>query len=106
MTLRRPVSMAAAMSAAALITVASVGLAQSPSAPAPGGAPLAVVGAFATKITEPWDGVIDSALNAAQAAGKVTYTFQDDIGYDGQMEPVLREMAAGGPAIIFGDAFG
>lgn len=104
---RRAASGAAVLAAAALLLAAvPATVAQSPSAVAPAGPPLKVVGAFATKITEPWDGVIDSALNAAQAAGRAEYTFQDDIGYAGQMEPVLREMAAGGPAAIFGDAFG
>ena len=106
MTLRRPVSMAAAVSAAALIIAASVGLAQSPSAVAPVGPVLKVVGAYATPIAEPWDGVIHAALTAEQAAGKITYTYQDNIGYNGDMERVLREIAADSPDIIFGDAFG
>ena len=46
-----------------------------------------------TPIEEPWDGVIDAALKAEAAAGTHHYTFQDDIGYDGDMEPVLREIA-------------
>ena len=102
MTLRRPVSMAAAISATALIIAASVGLAQSPAT----GPVLKVVGAYATPIEEPWDGVIDSALKAAAAAGTVDYTFQDNIGYGPDMERVLREIAAESPAAIFGDAFG
>ena len=106
MTLRRPVSMAAAVSAAALIIAASMGLAQSPSAVAPVGPVLKVVGAYATPIAEPWDGVIHAALTAEQAAGKITYTYQDNIGYNGDMERVLREIAADSPDIIFGDAFG
>jgi basic membrane lipoprotein Med (substrate-binding protein (PBP1-ABC) superfamily) len=77
---------------------------------APAGAqeePLAVFGAFATPIEEPWDGVIHSALLAAQDEGRVTYEWQDEIGYSGDMEIVLREVAEDShPAIIFGDAFG
>jgi basic membrane protein A len=69
--------------------------------------PLVVFGAFATPIEEPWDGVIHSALLAAQEAGTITYEFQDDIGYSGDMDVVLREVAEEmQPDIIFGDAFG
>ena len=49
-----------------------------PVAPAASGgeaaAPLAVFGAYATAIEEPWDGVIHAALNQAQADGKIAYT--------------------------------
>ncbi|MEP7290672.1 MAG: BMP family protein [Chloroflexota bacterium] len=69
--------------------------------------PLVVFGAFATPIEEPWDGVIHQALLAAQEAGTITYEFQDDIGYSGDMDVVLREVAEEQqPDIIFGDAFG
>jgi basic membrane lipoprotein Med (substrate-binding protein (PBP1-ABC) superfamily) len=69
--------------------------------------PLQVFGAYATAIEEPWDGVIHAALNAAQEAGTVAYKYTDDIGYAGDMERVLREVAEKeAPAIIFGDAFG
>jgi len=65
-----------------------------------------VFGAYATQIEEPWDGVIHSALLAEQEAGRLEYTFTDDIGYAGDMERVLRETAETAPDIIFGDAFG
>jgi basic membrane protein A and related proteins len=69
--------------------------------------PLVVFGAYATAIEEPWDGVIHAALNKAQEAGKITYTYTDDIGYAGDMERILREVAEQNqPDIIFGDAFG
>ena len=69
--------------------------------------PLKVFGAYATAIEEPWDGVIHAALNAAQAEGKIEYAYSDDIGYAGDMERILREVAEQeAPAIIFGDAFG
>ena len=69
--------------------------------------PLRVFGAYATAIEEPWDGVIHAALNKAQEEGKIEYTYTDDIGYAGDMERVLREVAEETkPAIIFGDAFG
>lgn len=68
--------------------------------------PLAVFGAFATAIEEPWDGVIHTALLNEQEAGRITYEFVDDIGYAGDMERVLRDVADEAPAVIFGDAFG
>ena len=69
--------------------------------------PLVVFGAYATAIEEPWDGVIHAALNKAQEEGKIEYSYTDDIGYAGDMERVLREVAEESkPAVIFGDAFG
>jgi basic membrane protein A and related proteins len=81
---------------------------QAPAAqPAAADGKLVVFGAYATAIEEPWDGVIHSALQAAQDEGKITYSYTDDIGYAGDMERVLREVAEENkPAIIFGDAFG
>lgn len=68
---------------------------------------LVVFGAYATAIEEPWDGVIHAALNKAKDEGKIEYTYTDDIGYAGDMERVLREVAENNqPNIIFGDAFG
>jgi basic membrane protein A and related proteins len=69
--------------------------------------PLEVFGAYATAIEEPWDGVIHSALLEEQEAGRVEYKFVDDIGYAGDMERQLREVAQEDePDVIFGDAFG
>src|SRR5687767_1264227 len=68
---------------------------------------LSVFGAFATAIEEPWDGVIHTALLAEEDAGRIEYKFVDDIGYAGDMERQLREVAQEDePDIIFGDAFG
>ena len=68
---------------------------------------LKAFGAFATPIEEPWDGVIHSALQEAQSKGQVEYRWQDNIGYAGDMERVLRQVAEEDkPDIIFGDAFG
>jgi len=69
--------------------------------------PLEVFAAFATAIEEPWDGVIHTALLEAEEAGQITYDFVDDIGYAGDMERILIEVAEEqAPDIIFGDAFG
>jgi len=68
---------------------------------------LNVFAAFATPIEEPWDGVIHAALEKAQEDGLINYEWQDDIGYSGDMEVVLREVSEDKkPDIIFGDAFG
>ena len=76
-------------------------------APDGDGGPVNVFGAYATAIEEPWDGVIHAALTAAQASGRIDYSYTDDIGYAGDMERVLREVSEQQkPAIIFGDAFG
>ncbi len=68
---------------------------------------LKVFGAYATAIEEPWDGVIHAALTKAADAGEIEYTKQDAIGYSGDMERILTEVATQQkPDIIFGDAFG
>ena len=84
--------------------------------PAPANAPasgssatgkLKVFAAFATPIEEPWDGVIHSALKKAADAGSIEYDYTDNIGYSGDMERILTEVASEQkPAVIFGDAFG
>mgnify|MGYP000851695108 FL=1 len=66
-----------------------------------------VFGAFATPIEEPWDGVIHAALQKAADAGTIDYTYQENIGYSGDMERVLREVCEqDAPDLIMGDAFG
>jgi basic membrane protein A and related proteins len=66
-----------------------------------------VFGAFATPIEEPWDGVIHAALQKAADAGTIEYTYQENIGYSGDMERVLREVCdQQKPNLILGDAFG
>ncbi len=68
---------------------------------------ISVYGAYATQIEEPWDGVIHRALLAEEEAGNITYGFTDDIGYSGDMERILTEVAEQEkPDIVFGDAFG
>lgn len=97
---------------AAMLVACAPPAAPAPAEPAAQPAPaeagkLAVFGAYATAIEEPWDGVIHAALNTAKDDGRIDYTYTDDIGYAGDMERVLREVAEKNkPAIIFGDAFG
>lgn len=68
---------------------------------------LTVFGAFATPIQEAWDGAIHNALNAAKEAGKIDYTYTENIGYSGDMERILSQVAEQQkPALIVGDAFG
>lgn len=70
-------------------------------------APLKVYAVYATPIEEPWDGVIHAALLDAEEAGLITYDYVDDLGYAGDFERVLAEVAEeDAPDAIFGDAFG
>lgn len=92
--------------AAAVVGAAVLGGSAATAAPAAKGK-LKVFAAYATQIEEPWDGVIHAALVKEQKAGKIDYSFTDDIGYSGDMERVLREVAVKNkPDVIFGDAFG
>jgi len=94
-----------------LVVIATLGLVACSSSSDDGnadeGGTLKVFGAFATQIEEPWDGVIHSALQAEADAGTITYDFTDDIGYSGDMERILTEVAEQDhPDVVFGDAFG
>jgi len=89
-----------------LLVVVTTGCAPKPTAE-PGPTKPLVFGAFATPIEEPWDGVIHGALLKAEQEGKIDYEYTDNIGYAGDMERVLREVAdQKKPALILGDAFG
>jgi basic membrane protein A len=100
---KAPAALASVLSMA--LVISACGGDQAP--PGDDGEALKVFGAYATQIEEPWDGVIHAALEAEQEAGRIEYTWQDDIGYAGDMERVLRETAEQEqPDIIFGDAFG
>ena len=100
---RAPLALALA---AAVVGAAALGGSAATAAPAAKGK-LKVFAAYATQIEEPWDGVIHAALVKEQKAGKIDYSFTDDIGYSGDMERVLREVAVKNkPDVIFGDAFG
>jgi basic membrane protein A len=66
-----------------------------------------VFGAYATPLEEPWPNVIHQALLAAEKRGEIKYEHQDNIGYSGDMEKVLRDVAdKKKPALIIGDGFG
>jgi basic membrane protein A and related proteins len=68
---------------------------------------MVVFGAFATPIEEPWDGVIHASLNKLKDAGKIDYTYTENIGTSSDMERVLTQVAdQKKPDIVFGDAFG
>lgn len=93
-----------------LLLASLLGACAPAAAPAPTEAPsgkLKVFGAYATPIEEPWDGVIHAALNKAKTDGKIDYEYTENIGYSGDMERILREVAEQKkPDIIIGDAFG
>src|SRR6185369_11210702 len=94
MTTRRPVFAVAALAALAAASAAP--------AAAQDEEPLTVKAVYSSVIEEPWDGVIHAALEEEAAAGRIIHTFQDDIGYSGDMEFVLRDIAEGEkPDIIF-----
>jgi basic membrane protein A len=96
---RRPVLAATTLLALTVTASSSAVMAQDE--------PMSVFGAYATQIEEPWDGVIHTALQAEEDAGRIVYDYADDIGYSGDMEFVLREVSElQAPDIIFGDAFG
>jgi basic membrane protein A len=98
-----------ALVAALGFLLAACGESDEPTASGEGddGGKLKAFGAFATEIEEPWDGVIHSALLKEEEAGRIDYDFVDAIGYSGEMERTLRELAEREqPDVIFGDAFG
>ena len=106
--LRRPRGAPRMLATVVMLLLSACGGATAPSGGGEGGDEVVTVfGAYATQIEEPWDGVIHTALNAEMEAGRIEYSFTDDIGYSGDMERVLRETAEEDqPDIIFGDAFG
>jgi basic membrane lipoprotein Med (substrate-binding protein (PBP1-ABC) superfamily) len=68
---------------------------------------LKVFAAYATPLEEPWPSIIHAALTAEKDAGTIEYRHQENIGYKGDMDKVLRkEIEENKPNIIMGDAFG
>ena len=101
------VSLAALMILFGACTVTPAAAPAEPAGAAATDETLSVFGAYATAIEEPWDGVIHAALNKAMEEGNIDYSYTDDIGYAGDMERILQEVAEKNqPDIIFGDAFG
>ncbi len=77
-----------------------------PAPPTPSELPL-FYGVFSTPVEEPWVDIIHSALKKAADENKICYEWMDNIGYSGDMERVLREVAEKKkPAAIVGDAYG
>jgi len=69
--------------------------------------PVLVFGVYGTPLEEPWPNVIHQALLAAEKRGDIVYKFQDNIGYSGDMERVLRSFIdKNKPRIVIGDGFG
>ena len=80
--------------------------AQAPMGSATGHEPPLVYGVYSTAVEEPWVNVIHTALNAAQEAGNITYSYAEHLGLDGEMGRTLRQMIADSPPdIVFADAF-
>lgn len=107
--MRRTATLWAALFVLATLLLSACGATQPPAAStnATQDGKLQVFAAFATPLEEPWDGVIHKALLAEQEAGTIDYKWQDDIGYSGDMERVIRQEAEQNkPDIIIGDAFG
>ncbi|MBU2609582.1 MAG: BMP family protein [Chloroflexi bacterium] len=103
--MRKPSILQTLVTCALLLVIITAGCAPKPTV-APS-TKLLVFGAFSTPIEEPWVGVIHSAWLKAESEGKIDYEYTDNIGYAGDMERVLREVAdQKKPAIISGDAFG
>lgn len=97
---------AIALTAAACAVPPRAAAPAAPTAPAMP-AKLKVFAAYATPLEEPWPSIIHAALTAEKDAGAIEYKWQDNIGYQGDMDKVIRkEIEQNKPDIIMGDAFG
>ncbi len=66
-----------------------------------------IYGVFATPAEEPWDAVIIEACEKLVEEGRATFDYTDNLGYGGDFEREMRQVAAElQPDIITGDAFG
>ena len=72
--------------------------------PRPAG-PITVAGVYTQAVTQKWDRRLHEALSAAQSRGEIDYVFSEQVA-GGDYLRVLREYAAGGAALIVGEAFG
>ena len=120
----RSAHMVTVLAAATMFVLAACGgntgeSSSSSSAPAPSSASasgsatsepgkLKVAAVYSSKVEEPWDGVIQAALNSAQDAGTIEYTYVDNVGYaSGAMERTLRQVVEEQkPDLVIGDSFG
>ena len=67
--------------------------------------PITVAGVYTQPVTQKWDRRLHEALSAAQRRGEIDYLFSERVA-GGDYLRVLREYAAGGAALIVGEAFG
>jgi basic membrane protein A and related proteins len=102
---RRFIALAAGSMSGVALAACAV---QPPSAARPGAAPKPkVFAAYATPLEEPWPSIIHAALEEEAKAGNIEYKWQDNIGYKGDMDKVIRkEIESNKPNIFIGDAFG
>ena len=91
----------AAAGAAAALAVFGAGAAAADAA----GPTITVAGVYTQPVTQKWDRRLHEALSAAQRRGEIDYLFSERVA-GGDYLRVLREYAAGGAALIVGEAFG
>lgn len=91
----------AAAGVAAAMAVFGAGAAAADAA----GPTITVAGVYTQPVTQKWDRRLHEALSAAQSRGEIDYLYSERVA-DGDYVRVLREYAAGGAALIVGEAFG
>ena len=96
----RAVPAAVALAAAAAVLAAGTAAADTAAA-----GPITVAGVYTQAVTQKWDRRLHEALSAAQGRGEIDYVFSEQVA-GGDYLRVLREYAAGGAALIVGEAFG
>ena len=69
--------------------------------------PLRAAAVYTQPVTQKWVGRLHEALSAAQRRGEIEYLFSEQVAAGGgDYVRALREYAAGGAALIVGEAFG
>ena len=96
----RALPAAVALAAAAAVLVAGTAAADTATA-----GPITVAGVYTQAVTQKWDRRLHEALSATQRRGEIDYVFSEQVT-GGDYLRVLREYAAGGAALIVGEAFG
>ena len=94
-------AMLAAMRVATVMAVLGAGIAAADTA----AGPIRVAAVYTQAVTQKWDRRLHEALSAAQSRGEIDYLFSERVA-PGDYIRVLREYAAGGAALIVGEAFG